>query len=326
MYWEVLPGKVMARIAQERSAAASPGRPAAWWRLIGLRWMGALAVAVLAVFVGLEVWTFRERDLATPSIAKKGDSVESPKPVLRSEIEEPDRQPLTPTAPAVPGAEDEVRESSRMAPEPSLEDEPVEVEATEQRPAAPVSSRDPSAPRSAGLAGPADRREQVEGLVSKTRVAALSQDEAALGVSEEKEIVVGRASSSLPPSSAPAEAQVLQEELASDMRSKENYLTPGEPARKRRSAAYQTLSIQTSSVEIQTECRDLRTYLAQNPDAEQALDARYRLALCSIRLFKTHPSEDTHRQAGEDCNAFLELSPEGERADEIRKALEPIKN
>jgi hypothetical protein len=162
-------------------------------------------------------------------------------------------------------------------------------------------------------------------LAGKAQVATVSKDEVAVGVSGEKEAAAGRSASLPPPSSAPAEAQLLQEEAAPELRVKERFLTP-EPARKRRSAAYQTLSTQRPSGEIQTECRDLRALLARNPDAEQALETRYQLALCSIRLFKSSPSEDTRQQAIEDSRAFLEASPDGERVDEIRKELESIEN
>ena len=59
MYWEVLPRKVMARIDKKHSPKSSPGRLAAW---SGLRWLGAVAAAVIAVVVGLEVSTLRRAE------------------------------------------------------------------------------------------------------------------------------------------------------------------------------------------------------------------------------------------------------------------------
>ena len=128
-----------------------------------------------------------------------------------------------------------------------------------------------------------------------------------------------------------------QEEVATDSRArerradlpekrvKENRLAVAEPSGAYRSAAYKTLSVQQKSEpELQTECRGFRRFLAENPESEQAVDTRYQLALCSVRLFKLRPSEENRRQADQDLRAFLEASAEGVRADEMRRELKSI--
>jgi hypothetical protein len=332
MYWEVLPRKVMARIEQERSEGASPGRFAGLLSLSRLRWFGAMAAAVIAVWVGLEVWTFRQADApAAPSVSEMEDRAVATRPALRREIEEPDQQPVPSSLPAdsEADADAELRQLGPAAPEPSFEEEPAVPR--QDRPATPVGGRDQPA---AGLAGgeveeveslepslsfqrapvvaPGERQEQEVSDVSKTQAEAVSLDEVAMGASVGKQTAAGGVASPSPVPPSPT---------------KESFLTPGEPSRKRQRATLQTLSTQTTSeADLRSECRAIRTFLSQDPSTEQAIDARYRLALCSIRLFRSYPTEESRRQADEDCTAFLEVSSEDERVDEVRRELEAIKN
>lgn len=75
----------------------------------------------------------------------------------------------------------------------------------------------------------------------------------------------------------------------------------------------------------EAECRDWRDFVARYPSSEQALDARYRLALCSIRLFDQRRTEPARRQALEDAAGFLEQAPPGERAETVRRERERLR-
>jgi hypothetical protein len=77
--------------------------------------------------------------------------------------------------------------------------------------------------------------------------------------------------------------------------------------------------------EIEAECNAWRAFLAEFPDSDQAIDARYRLAACSISLYDLRQTDDDRRQALDDGTSFLEASPGGERAEEIRRHLDRIR-
>ena len=75
----------------------------------------------------------------------------------------------------------------------------------------------------------------------------------------------------------------------------------------------------SSEPELLAKCRSWRDYLEKYPDSVESLEARYRLARCSIDLHHLHPTEERRNQAVEDAEAFLEVAPEDERAKEIER-------
>jgi hypothetical protein len=333
MYWEVLPRKVMARIEQERSPKSSPGRLAGW---AGLRWLGAVAAAVIAIVVGMEVSTLRQTEApaALDSAGLEGKA-KTPEPVPLSEVVEPERQPLGASVPADPGVENEIRRLADAVPEPAFEEEPVAGK--EDRPAVLARSRGQPSASVASVAGEAD--EAVEATLASQRVEVvrptdrLEQVESPSDLRDDEDIAAGI----LPAAPAPAEVPATQEEVSADpparerradvveKRAKDNYLAVAEPSGARRSTALKTLSVQQKSeTELQAECQSFRKMLAENPESEQAVDTRYQLARCSVRLFERRPTDENRRQAVQDMRAFLGASSEGERADEILRKLQSI--
>jgi hypothetical protein len=79
-----------------------------------------------------------------------------------------------------------------------------------------------------------------------------------------------------------------------------------------------------SESELEAECLALRNSLSQESD--QAADLWYRLAKCSIRLFRQRGAEEDLRQAEEDASRFLQLFPEDDRAEEVRGLLDQLKS
>ena len=221
-------------------------------------------------------------------------------------------------------------------PESTFEEEPVAGK--EDRPA--VLRVQPSA-SVAGVAGEQDIA--VEATLASQKVAIvrptdrLEQVESASDLRDDEDIAAGRAASLLPAAPAPAEAPAAQEEVSADpparerradvaeKRAKDNYLAAAEPSRTRRSTALKTLSVQQKSeTELRAECQGHRKILAENPESEQAVDTRYQLARCSVRLFELWPTDENRRQAVQDMRAFLGASSEGERADEMLRELKSI--
>jgi len=80
-----------------------------------------------------------------------------------------------------------------------------------------------------------------------------------------------------------------------------------------------------SDAELETECDDWRQFLARYPEDEREVDARYRLALCSIALFDGSSSEDNRRSALDDAASYLDVATDEERAEAIRRALARIR-
>ena len=80
-----------------------------------------------------------------------------------------------------------------------------------------------------------------------------------------------------------------------------------------------------SDTELATECADWRQFLARYPQDERVVDARYRLALCSIEIFERSPSDDNRRRAVEDGTSYLDVATDEKHAEPIRRVLERIR-
>jgi hypothetical protein len=76
---------------------------------------------------------------------------------------------------------------------------------------------------------------------------------------------------------------------------------------------------------LEAQAADWREFLSRYPEGRFATAARYRLALCSMRLFELRGSEADRKRALEDATAYLELAPQGESANKIRRGLERLK-
>jgi hypothetical protein len=72
-------------------------------------------------------------------------------------------------------------------------------------------------------------------------------------------------------------------------------------------------------------CEAIRREADSLGETREGVDAKYRLALCSLNGHEQVGTEQLQTQAVEDAEAFLELEPEGTRADEVRALLRRIK-
>jgi hypothetical protein len=158
IYWEALPGKIMARVGQlEEREKHSPRRSHfGLFSASGLRWAGALAAAVVAAVVGLRVLDVpftgertSQDALQRPSAAQVGESAESGKvdePMVRDLLRLEDQ----------PAGE---ASSERSFPEPQEgQSEGGERRAAPSQPAGQiVSAPSPAAPEPRGSAGVEER-------------------------------------------------------------------------------------------------------------------------------------------------------------------------
>jgi hypothetical protein len=158
-------------------------------------------------------------------------------------------------------------------------------------------ARDESAPEAPAEALPAARKSEPSSEDSPALPAAAA--EVAVSSFESREVEV----SSLPPeaSAGRQNAPVLQS--ADLARSAAAPATPG------------------ASLE---DCDALRRSIAAL-GSEEASDARYGLALCSLERFDHESTEESRTLAIEDAEAFLEGESEGSRAEEVREKLRRIK-
>jgi hypothetical protein len=64
-----------------------------------------------------------------------------------------------------------------------------------------------------------------------------------------------------------------------------------------------------------------REALRQSPSDPLALEARYRLALVSIRLYELRRNDEHRREALADSDSYLEIAPESEERRSVLSAL-----
>lgn len=420
MYWEVLPGKVMERIERERQATANQSWVSWVFRPSRLRWVGAVAAAVVAVVVGLEVSHLRDAERSAAPVARStGEAEPEALPGTLPEIlkDAPTSVPADasePTKPAEYTDEDALMETvarrtepaspRALAPESAPKVVPGVVEdAVEEKPAgrkaksafnraAPeqeVEQAQEGQPAGVGIAGaPSPARGIAPSASSRegSKASKKAPEGRVVGGSLEKQQAVGEradlpalaqarrsdkgdegrgeAEESPPPTTeadegafeaktravsalrdevaAPREpaaqepsmvrGRVLLEPGKSELVGRDSYLALLEryplraPDDKTGTARSKEKADEPSVSELQAECAAWRDFLESYPHSVSVVDARYRLARCSVRLFDHHPSEERRRRALEDGSAYLEVAADEAQAEEIRRALDRLRN
>jgi len=310
-YWEVLPRKVMARIEEE--CAAKPS--GAWaFRILktgNLRWLGALAAGAIAVVFGLQVLMLRQ---------------ESASPVLK---EAPKL-----TAPPRGDVGQQAEDSREVETEPlpirrESESSKVEEGAPQNKEAVP----EPAAPSRAVAATAAGERVEPPAERPEPKLAAAGRGREAFAEERKQE--------SQPAVPGEAQQPVRSAAIVADERSQSARLQIAAADRGDSLEAYRLLDrlyvgrstvsgldkedAASAASDLEGECSAWRGFLARFPKSDQAIDARYRLAVCSISLYDLRQTEEDRRQAIEDATSFIEASPGGERVEEVRRDLARIR-
>lgn len=381
-YWEALPGKVMARI-EERRAASRRGFLAGLLSPARLRWAGALAAAVVAVVVGLQILTsplYRSRQAPgfIPALKDSELETESQLKTQRSEPgteesevkTEADRSPLDkvkglspmrgqperapiqkqekPGGP--PGRLSADWESPRTqspgslkAPASERPKEPLPVAAAPapslETPLVTDSAATPSVPPAESEAMKQHReREQVEtGLAGETQGKTAGKAILSVGPGATTPPATGASDSVAAPSpSSPAEEDLFRQGLEAERRGDKSSALESYRRLLERfplgvhapQARFQLVLSRAGRAEpnpdladLEAERADWRDFVKRHPESGFVPEARYRLALCSIRIYELRRSEEDRQTAVEDGARYLGISPEGEKAEEIRLSL-----
>jgi hypothetical protein len=331
----------MARIEREGTTKVSEGWISSWLTLSHLRWAGAMAAGVVAIVIGLQVverWqpvepplqpsadaepAQREIELDSPMAAEPGEIHGETRPSLKKAAADTEPQPETAATPE-PKLREEI-EVAEVAPEESPARMSLEAPAV-ARPAA-AESEPERPPRSAPPVAPG------------TNPGRARRDKGGIGSLAVREVEEPHA---LPMASIP-EAQAV-DTVASKERSAEvavegRRTEPNDEARvafaalERRHLRSGKHGLRTtatgasgsSELELLEMCSHWRDYIEKYPDSVESLEARYRLAKCSIDLCNMRPTEEMRLQAVEDGESFAEAAPEDERVEEINRLIRALR-
>jgi len=354
-YWEALPRKVMTRIERERAGKPFGGWIAGLLQLSRLRWLGAAAAGVLAVVIGLQVSTLREG--AYQAAPPASGRITPPREKIPA-----DEPPSVPSGPVERAVVSEAL-PDRAAPDPSEveEEESSRIGAlgVQQSPAVTV----PPPPARARTFLPQDRPTQ-EGQSARFEATPVKKRVMELGVASQDVARAAGADRFEPPAERPepklaaarqaGEATVTEESersappesrvptsleaappalMVTDEKPSRERLQTDREGRMDALESYRVLNRQyglvskedASASRLEAECQDWRGFLEQYADSDEAVDARYRLAICSVRLYDLRQTDGDRQQALNDASSFLEVSPQGERAERIRRELARIR-
>ena len=350
MYWDVLPRKIMSRIG---AVGAGEARRGWFFQLLSpsrLRWAGALAAALVATVVGLRVLETphpSHRSLETEDVPRAAEENSTGEDAGAGVLEEgrDDKSSADETAPTMPQVILKTEESSgtglsRDAGKEGLEKAEAGGRAYREDRAAtgrPTRELDEVVPGEPGEGEEAQRRTLAPMEQARQGVpeGPSEQTPTIASAGEDRRDQEARPAPSAPPgggemvaeslslrdspeaarSTSPAESNYrhllerypLPVSLSDDLRAKTQNEDEAQPAEA-----------------VRTECAAWRDFVERYPGDEHEGEARFRLARCSIALVGLLPSEETRRQALEDGSSYLEIEPEGARAEAIRRALELI--
>ena len=365
IYWEALPRKIMARIArmEEHGKPATEGWFFGLFSPSGLRWAGALAAALVAAVVGLQVLDapFSSRPSSqhlsqdipqAPSVSSRREdarSGEEGQPVVGGLLEsEEEPAGAASSVQSEQALQDQLERSDHSAGiEPARQSQLAQsaqsAQSTQSTPPAA-----PAAPQTADDSGQALQKARAaadvgeEGLESNEpkpeedaafesgpRLEASARPQEARDEASDQ---VGQAASA--PSGARAFRSRPDQEAAEGRIQADAQTVPGLPADEGYRALLErypleggesTAASEAGPDDKVRECSDWRQFVERHGGAEEGMSARYRLALCSIALYDREPSDDNRRQAVEDSESYLAAEPSGDQADAIRRALERIR-
>jgi hypothetical protein len=338
-YWEALPSKVMRRIDQEQSSKRSLGWFPAWLAPSQLRWLAVVAAGLVVVVLSYEVMMVQDTRAPVPDIpASSGrvtqDDKDVPetfeavsKEIMEQEKREADEVPRQETEGVGSAASSEDR--LRAEEPPARENLPAKADEQALRRDRPVESpASVPVPREgeaeSGIAAFADEEAAVleEAVGKKAALSPAEPSDVVADSPQKPQAVSGEESTVLSaqtePSPTPARGRA---KLEANQAKAVDRMAVADRAQK---ASYRrTLggARELSEIETEAHCNHLRESLEQGLDGEELLNARFDLAECSLSLAKWSPTEERLQRAREDVDAFLEISPKGDKADKLKREL-----
>lgn len=335
-FWDALPSKVMRRIDQEQSSKKSLGWFPAWLAPSQLRWLAVVAAGLVVVVLSYEVMMVQESKAPVLELpASSGKAIQDDKDVpetfeavsketVEQEKREADEVPRREIDKVDPTASSEDRR--RVDEPPARKDVPSKADRQTPRKDPPV---EPPAsvpvPREgeaeSGIAAFADEEAVVleEAMGKKAALSPAEPSDVVAEAPQKPQAVSGEESKALSaqPEPSPGRARA---KLEANQPMAVDRMAVADRAQK---ASYRrTLggARELSEVETEAHCNHLRQSL-EGLEGEELLNARFDLAECSLSLAKQSPTEERLNRAREDVNAFLEISPKGDKAEKLKSEL-----
>ena len=340
-YWEVLPRKIMSRIEREQSSQKSSGWFPAWLAPSQLRWLAVVAAGLVALVLSYEVMMVGpamspapEQPASDAFVAEDKDVPAAFEPVSKEpavkrleqegqEAREVQRQDADDLVPAS-SAKQKARRVTPSSPEKTSGKSDEQVLRRDRPFESPASVLE-EGEAEGGLAAFADE----EAVVLKEEVG----KKAATPPTEPPEVVADAPKSPQAVSRDESKPSVEAEPSPGRGRAK---LEANQARALDRMAVAATRSQKTnyrgtlggagelSEVETEAQCNHLRDSLERGLEGEELLNARFEVAECSMDLAKLSPTEERLRRAREDVTAFLAISPEGEKAEKLKRQLDAL--
>ena len=295
-YWQHFPSKVLARLAREQPVE---GRNF-WQKLLAppvLRFGAVAATLTVVVAVGFSV-------LRDDQLQPEPELAQAPASVGKRQADDKAAGVAPQPAPSLAVEADAVapEESGRIElasratePEPALRQAAAEKEEGESADFEYAADVANPAGLAGGVADQSFRDRPAAASPSRRENRALRSLAEAPGEPADAMVATEEAMNAEP---APAAASVLARKEA--------------PARARSS--------------VMNGCAEWRDYLARNGDeGSESLEARYRVALCSLERYTAEPSDEARATAEQDAEAFLTMESDGDRADDVRARAERLR-
>jgi hypothetical protein len=285
-YWEHLPRRILERIDSERLAPRS-----LWRRLLApemLRYQALVVSFLLLVAVGVTVFRSEIWDAPPPAATAP-----------------PLRQEPAPVVPRAPAAKDEA-----PTPDPKLR-----LEGLGYTSGTPPIARDQPAPEPPARASEPPSQAPVVSPRPPASAAAPEPVEKATGA---RETAADVAALSIDERRAPSE----EDSFVLLKRKQE-----AEAGANLRSRGAANRALRAGPGDDSDACAEWRGFLESYGDeGTRGADARYELARCSLGRYEQAPDDSSRESAIADAEAFLERESDGPRADEIRRALEAVRD
>ncbi len=335
-YWEALPRKVMVRIDQEQSTEKHSAWLPGWFAPAQLRWLAVVAAGLMALVLSYEVM------LVQPAQSPEAEQASSTAVVSEdkdrpSAFEVSDEAAVKRLEQDGQGARElELQEADDLKPMSS-----ARKKARPEMPSPPEKTLAKTDEQTFGRARPVESPISVpEKGETEGSVAAFADEEASvLHEVVGKEGVLPPTEPSVVVADAPERPQAVSGEesklsaqaepspdrgrakLEADQARALDRIAVVDRSQK---ASYRgALGAAQEPTESQIEARSdqLRDSLEGGLEGDELLNARFELAECSIALANLRLTEERRNRAVQDSEAFLKISPEGEKAEKIKRGL-----
>ncbi len=335
-YWEALPRKVMVRIEQEQSTEKHSAWLPGWLAPAQLRWLAVVAAGLMALVLSYEVM------LVQPAQSPEAEQASS-SAFVSEDKDRPSAFEVSEEA-AVKRLEQDGQQARELQLQEADDLRPSSSASQKARPETPsppkktlAKTDEQSFERNRPRESPTSVPEKGE---TEGSVAALADEEAST-----LQEVVGKevASPPMEPSVVVADAPKRPQAVGGEESKLSAQAEPSPGRGRAKLEANQARALdrmaavdrsqkasyrgdlggaqEPSEIQIEARCDHLRDSLERGLEGEELLNARFELAECSIALTNLRLTEERRNRAVQDSEAFLKISPEGDKAEKIKREL-----